>query len=299
MSLSYEIITSRQNSLLVETHKLADRKHRTKQGLFRFDGVKLASEAIARGVELTAVLLRQSNAETVVDRVTTLAAKGIPDMARCVMVADHVFDSLTEESAPEGVICVARVQHEWHRTWQVAMDVPTHKERIMLLESVRDPSNLGAIIRSAAALGLDRLILSADCADIYSAKTVRASMGTLFSQRIDRTDVLPEYVARLRESGRRVFAAALSEVSYPSSPGDGKEPCLDVRLPTKGGNRFNGLQEYLRCQIFGKGSVMTKAEQVCVDVLVMPLEQFCQQLFHTAPPFIRLVARRGEMLQGQ
>lgn len=211
MSLSYEIITSRQNSLLVETHKLADRKHRTKQGLFRFDGVKLASEAIARGVELTAVLLRQSNAETVVDRVTTLAAKGIPDMARCVMVADHVFDSLTEESAPEGVICVARMQGEWHRTWQVAMDVPTHKERIMLLESVRDPSNLGAIIRSAAALGLDRLILSADCADIYSAKTVRASMGTLFSQRIDRTDVLPEYVARLRESGRRVFAAALDE----------------------------------------------------------------------------------------
>lgn len=211
MSLSYEIITSRQNALLVETHKLADRKHRTRQGLFRFDGVKLASEAIARGVELTAVLLRQSNAEAVVDRVTALAAEGLPDTARCVMVADHVFDSLTEESAPEGIICVARMQGAWHRTWQGDMDVPPIDERIVLLESVRDPSNLGAIIRSAAALGVDRLVLSADCADIYSAKTVRASMGTLFSQHIDRTDALSEYIVRLRESGRRVFAAALDE----------------------------------------------------------------------------------------
>ncbi len=225
MSLSCEIITSRQNALLVETHKLADRKHRTKQGLFRFDGVKLASEAIARDVELTAVLLRQSNAESVVDRATALAAKGLPDTARCVMVADHAFDSLTEESAPEGIICVARMQRKWHRTWQANMDLPSSDERIMLLESVRDPSNLGAIIRCAAALGVDRLVLSADCADIYSAKTVRASMGTLFSQRIDRTDALSDYIACLRESGRRVFAAALDESaqrlgSFDILPGD-------------------------------------------------------------------------------
>ena len=108
----------------------------------------------------------------------------------------------------------------------------------MLLESVRDPSNLGAIIRSAAALGLDRLILSADCADIYSAKTVRASMGTLFSQRIDRTDALPAYIACLRQSGRRVFAAALDESaqqlgSFDVLPGD----CAVI------GNEGHGLSQ--------------------------------------------------------
>ena len=211
MGLPVEIITSRQNSLVVETHKLADRKHRAKQGLFRFDGVKLAAEAMARGVALTAVLLRQSNAEAVVERITALSGKALPDTARCVCVADHVFDGLTEENAPEGVICVARWQGEWHRTWQEGMDLPATSERIMLLESVRDPSNLGAIIRSAAALGVDRLVMSADCADIYSSKTVRASMGTLFSQRIDRTADLAGYVTQLTLSGRRVFAAALDE----------------------------------------------------------------------------------------
>jgi TrmH family RNA methyltransferase len=196
---------------VVETHKLSDRKHRKALGLFRFDGVKLAAEAIARDDELTAILLRQSNAEAVAERITALAGKGLPDTARCVTVADHVFDSLTEENAPEGVICVAKLQSTVHTTWQDGEELPPLDEHIMLLESVRDPSNLGAIIRGAAALGVDRLILSADCADIYSAKTVRASMGTLFSQRIERTDKMVETIARLREGGRRVFAAALDD----------------------------------------------------------------------------------------
>ena len=211
MALPYEIITSRQNNLLVETHKLTDRKHRNRSGNFRFDGVKLTAEALLRDVELVAVLLRQSDAEAVTARIRSLSGKEFPDGTRVVCVADHVFDSLSEENAPEGVICVAKMQGEWHGVWRSDMDMPSLEERIMLLESVRDPSNLGAIVRSAAALGVDRLILSADCADIYSAKTVRASMGTLFSQHINRTDVLSDYIIRLRADGRRVFAAALDE----------------------------------------------------------------------------------------
>ncbi len=208
MKDAYEIITSRQNSLLVETHKLSDRKHRTRSGLFRFDGVKLASEALLRGAGLHAVLLRQSDAETVAQRIFSLCGKDFSKETRVVCVADHVFDSLSAESAPEGVICVAHMQKEMHMAWQ---GTPPTDEHVMLLEAVRDPSNLGAIIRSAAAFGVDRLILSADCADIYNAKAVRASMGTLFSQRIDRTDDLTAAIEALRQSGRRVFAAALDE----------------------------------------------------------------------------------------
>ena len=70
-------------------------------------------------------------------------------------------------------------------------------------------SNLGAIIRSAAAFGIDTLLLSEDCADIYNSKTVRASMGTLFGQRIVRVPNLVDAITALRGQGRRVFAAAL------------------------------------------------------------------------------------------
>lgn len=210
MEHTYELITSRQNSLLVETHKLSDRKHRARSGLFRFDGVKLAAEALSRGVRLHAVLLRQTDATPVCDRVFAMCGKAFSSETRVLCVADSVFDSLSDENAPEGIICVAYSQSELHTVWQ---KVPDQGERVMLLESVRDPSNLGAIIRSAAAFGVDRLILSADCADIYNAKTVRASMGTLFSQPIDRAANLPAAIAALRESGRRVFAAALDDTA--------------------------------------------------------------------------------------
>lgn len=208
MDRAFELITSRQNSLLVETHKLSDRKHRTRTGLFRFDGVKLAAEALGRGVALHAVLLRQSDAARVTDRVFSLCGKEFSSDTRVVCVADGVFDSLSDESAPEGILCVAHMPSDCHGAWG---ETPPSDERVLLLEAVRDPSNLGAIIRSAAAFGVDRLILSADCADIYNAKTVRASMGTLFSQRIDRADDLTVAIRALREQGRRVFAAALDE----------------------------------------------------------------------------------------
>ena len=209
MALTCELITSRQNSLVVETHKLSDRKHRVRSGMFRFDGVKLASEALLRDLPLTAVLLRQSDADRVFSRILESSGTTFSSATRVVQVLDHVFDSLSSEEAPEGIICVARAQQDLHRVWKGEEEIAPHRERVMLLESVRDPSNLGAIIRSAAALGVDRLILTSDCADIYSAKTVRASMGTLFSQRIDRTEDLCSYIARLKQDGRRVFAAAL------------------------------------------------------------------------------------------
>ena len=206
-----EIITSRQNALLVDTHKLSDRKHRTRQGQFRFDGVKLAAEALIHGVSLRAVLLRQTDAPAVTERVRQMSGRTFSDDTRVVLVSDDVFDRLSEESAPEGILCVAYAQQLLHKPWTADGSVPPLHERVMLLESVRDPSNLGAIIRSAAAFGVDRLILSADCADIYHPRAVRASMGTLFSQRIDRTDDIVSVVAALQKSGRRVFAAALDE----------------------------------------------------------------------------------------
>ena len=207
----FELITSRQNSLLVETGKLSDRKHRVRGGQFRFDGIKLTAEALQNGVELTAVLLRQTEADRLVERIFSMSGKEFPLDTRVVCVEDSVFDRLSEENAPEGVICVARMQTQRHQVWSKGDKISSADEQILLVESVRDPSNLGAIIRSAAAFSVDRLILSADCADIYHAKTVRASMGTLFSQKIDRTDDLPSVIEALRASGRRVFAAALDD----------------------------------------------------------------------------------------
>lgn len=210
-----ELIRSRQNKQVVELCKLSDRKHREKQRLFRFDGIKLFEEALQNGVELTSVFVSESRA-TQIRVMANAAADARIDLrsTRFFVLSDELFDKVSEEKSPDGVICCAKYIDKFQKNitiYNSADFFQMKNEQIVLLESVRDPSNIGAIIRSAAALGVDRLIISADCADIYHPRAVRASMGTLFNQPIDRTSDLVGVIEGLRANGRRVFAAALDE----------------------------------------------------------------------------------------
>ena len=215
MLFSGEIIRSRQNKNIVELCKLTDRKAREATRTFRFDGIKLLEEAIRNDVEICAVFLSVSAQERMLDFLHTRFGTSYEDrIERCFLVSDDIFEKISEEKSPEGVITIAKYIDKLQKNATIYNSVhflQDKNESIVLLESVRDPSNVGAIIRSAAAIGIDRLILSADCADIYHPKAVRGSMGTLFNQRIDRVEDLAATIKELRESGRRVFAAALDE----------------------------------------------------------------------------------------
>ena len=243
VKLNLEPITSRQNPLIVETMKLSQRKYRDRTGTFRFDGVKLTGEALKNALDIRVMFFRQGDAETVAGRVLSLTGMEALPPCRCVVLPDELFLRMSEEAAPEGVMTVAAYQTKLHvrHTEPVREDAAcplASAERGLLLEAIRDPSNLGAIIRSAAAFGMDRLILSENCADIYSAKTVRASMGTLFSQPISVVSDFPQTIRCLRRSGRRVYAAALREESlvlgrFETNPKD----CVVI------GNEGHGLQQ--------------------------------------------------------
>ena len=210
-----EIIRSRQNKNVVELCKLSDRRAREKAHEFRFDGIKLLDEALKNGVALRAVFLRASEVDEIVENLQKKHTKEVFDkIGRILVLADEIFDRISEEKSPEGVISVAKYIDKFQKNvtiYNSADFLSMKNERIVLLESVRDPANIGAIIRSAAAIGVDRLIISDDCADIYNPRAVRASMGTLFDQHIDRVADLPCAIRGLRESGRRVFAAALTD----------------------------------------------------------------------------------------
>ncbi len=250
MNFAQEIIRSRQNRGVVETAKLTDRREREERKLFRFDGIKLFEEAIKNGVELTCVYLKESKVNAVTSRIEESYPGALDALdCRACILADEVFDKISEEKSPEGVICVAKYIDKSQKIVTIynVEEFFQTDERIVLLESVRDPSNIGAIIRSAAAIGIDRLILSGDCADIYHPKAVRASMGTVFSQRIDRTDSLTAAVERLCESGRRVYAAALDETAH--RLGDfaiRRGDCVVI------GNEGHGLSEELMKACSGK-----------------------------------------------
>jgi TrmH family RNA methyltransferase len=212
MRISDEIITSRQNKSVSLAAGLDSRKKREAEGLFRFDGSKLFEEAMLSKIKLDRVLLRQSEAA----KWLSLAERYDEQLAdtAVLIVADGLFDRLSTERAPEGVLCIAerpgihaRGGEEAERILEKTAGNPD--KRILLLESVRDTGNVGTILRSASAFGVDLVVISSDCADLFNPKTVRGAMGALFRQKTAAFDDVKKAVSLIRKHGRRVLGAAL------------------------------------------------------------------------------------------
>ncbi len=210
-----ERITSRQNPRVIAACGLLDKKQRKKTGLFRFDGIKLLREALAADTELVTVFVREPMTTELDACLQEAVGSGRLDEERVVFVTDSVFDKLSEEKNPEGVLCVAKQLVALHGSADADRDIDgiAPCERILLVEAMRDPGNLGTVLRSCAALGIDRLILTDDCADLYHPKTLRGAMGAVFRlpTLTVASDRMPQAIARLRASGRRVYATALHE----------------------------------------------------------------------------------------
>jgi len=241
MSTAMEIITSRQNQSVSFVCKLSNKKYRDAEGKFRIDGTKLFKEAVWSKVELESVFVRQS----ALDKIMPIVEKSLSDL-RCVkVVSDGVFEKMSEEKSPDGIICVAKYIDNLHKIIKInnREDLITclpdlFTKKIFALESVRDPGNIGTVIRTAAAFGVECLLISNDCADIYNPRTVRAAMGALFRQRIIRVNSIPNAIEVLRSEGKKVYAAVLGENSRllgRDTPGE--TDCIVV------GNEGHGLSD--------------------------------------------------------
>ncbi len=205
------VISSRQNPKVKSLCSLSEKKGREETSLFRFDGIKLCAEALACSVGIECVYLRESSATLIKERLS--GALDTLSEDRIIYLSDELFSRISEEKSPEGIITVAKHIDKFGKISKIEKEDIPREESLLLLESIRDPGNLGTMIRSAAALGIEKIVMSSDCADIYNPKTIRAAMGGLFRVDIARIDsgIMSEYICELRGVGRRVFAAALDD----------------------------------------------------------------------------------------
>ena len=210
--MNREVITSRQNPLVKFVCGLAEKKNRRESGFFRFDGIKLLGEALSSDVKIKYVVCRTPMNDMLRRVVDKALYEGRLTREVVVEVSDSVFEKMSEERAPEGVITVAHTLNTLHESGEC---LPCKEEKILIAESLRDSGNLGTVMRSCYALGIDRLIITDDCADIYNSKTIRAAMGAVFKMRTQSVELesLPRFIASLVGDGRRVYAAALAEHS--------------------------------------------------------------------------------------
>ncbi|MBQ2863108.1 MAG: RNA methyltransferase, partial [Clostridia bacterium] len=131
------------------------------------------------------------------------------------LVSEGAFMKLTDQKAPDGIIAVGECSKLCVELVSEGQSFDFSSERIIALSSLRDAGNVGTVIRSALALGYDRIIMSSDCADIFNPKTLRATMGAAFSMRFAVCESLSFVVERLVCAGRRVYCAEIRENARP------------------------------------------------------------------------------------
>jgi TrmH family RNA methyltransferase len=259
MKFAEEIIRSKQNRIVVDTAKLLDRKAREKAKLFRFDGVKLFEEAVQKGVSVKRILLCESRLEAL--SATLESYDKLLENIPVSVLSEDVFSKISDEQSPEGIVCVAEFPENYCRADESGFRkcAADKSVRIMALESVRDPGNIGTIIRSAAAFGIDALAISRDCADVFNPKTVRGAMGALFKMKIFVFDDLVDAINVLKSSGRRVYAAALDKNAVRLDEAEFES--FDTAVI---GNEGHGLSE--------------KAINACTQSLFIPMEEGSESL---------------------
>ena len=184
-----EHITSRKNPLLQQVRRLfASRKEREEAGLFAADGTKLLAEAVRFCPGLDTVILSDG------------VQAEVPEHVRLVRVPGDVMESISPMSTPQGAVFLCRLPEK-------APFAP--RRGMLLLDGIQDPGNLGTILRTADALDVPVCLLES-CADPYSHKVVRASMGAVF-----RTQVVTASWEEAQESCSRagipIAVTALSE----------------------------------------------------------------------------------------
>lgn len=188
-----ETITSRTNPLMTHLRKLASSgSYRREKGEFLCDSPKLLGEALLWGAEIVTVVCSEG-----------VTVPPLPEGVRCVSVPRDVMSSVSPMKTPQGVLFTCRLP-ETHLPEKLD---GTH---YMVLDGVQDPGNVGTIWRTADAFGCDGLLLLPGCADPYSPKTLRSSMGAVFRCKLWQTEgtAMKELLER---SGIPLYGAALRQ----------------------------------------------------------------------------------------
>ena len=230
-----EVISSRKNNFIQHLRKLdSDRAYRQECGEYVCDGLKLLKEAISFGADVTSVLWKGKAEELDLSARQYIADKDLFDYAS------------TMKNSPGPVFTVK---------------IPSFDEEginnAVVLENVQDPGNVGTVVRTANAFGVDCVILSDACADLYNSKTVRATMGAIFRQKVlsVKSDELSAF---LRAKGLKLYGAALTEKAV-----DVRTVCLK-NAAIAIGSEGRGLSE--------------KLLSICDGEIIIPMEENSESL---------------------
>lgn len=229
-----ETITSVKNERVKAAAKLlSSAKARREQGLFVLEGLRLCMDVVRSGLRCAELFVSGEFCEKHEAEYEALAA--VSD--EVFLVNDAVLEKLSDTRTPQGVCCVVQMAAPVSLLSGEASDT-----KLLLLENVQDPANLGAIARTAEALGISGLLVSGGC-DVYAPKALRASMGALLRLPVEVVDASGEgsdpvlsLLEKAEALGYKTYASTPAADAVPVTEADFSGPVLCVV-----GNEANGV----------------------------------------------------------
>ncbi len=214
-----EHITSLKNPKVTAWKSLKDRKGRRETGCFLVEGRKMTEEALASAFPVEAVLVDEARRDEF----------SLPVHLPVYAMPAHVLAAVCDTKTPQGIAAVVRMA-----------DVAPKGGRLVAMDGVQDPGNVGTIIRTADAAGFDGVLLSQQCADVFSPKVLRATMGSIFRMGIRVTDDLPGLLAQMAGEGTAVLSSQLDGTPFYQRDKVGEKFVLVI------GSEGNGVTEEVK-----------------------------------------------------
>ncbi|MDV4150639.1 RNA methyltransferase [Clostridium sp. AL.422] len=191
-------IESKDNSFFKNIKKLKERRFRDKEGLFIIEGLRLTEEAIRAGMDIEYVIISKDYEE----KFQSFFVENSILTSKTNILANNLFMQIASTENPQGILAVVRKKNSIKKL---------NGDFYLICDKVQDPGNLGTIIRTAHAAGVDGIILTKGTVDIYNDKTIRSTMGSIFYIPIFYDDEYYSIIKELKEKGFNLVATSLSE----------------------------------------------------------------------------------------
>ena len=221
-----EIITSKDNPIVKKTVSLREsRRERTKSGLFVIEGLRLCKDAALCGAYIKTVLFSEEFLKNHSED-AEIIYKRCDDVR---VVSEAVSQKLGDTVNSQGVYCICALDNE---------SKTLNGNKFIALENLQDTGNIGTVIRTAEAFGVDGVVLIGNCADIYNPKVLRSTMGSLFRIPIYKFSDVESANSKFKDIGLTVYGAVLDKEATLLSKTklSNKSVCII-------GNEANGLSD--------------------------------------------------------
>ncbi|MBR6531991.1 MAG: RNA methyltransferase [Clostridia bacterium] len=193
-----ECLTAKNNEKIKHAVSVRDSaKTRRETGLFFLEGARLCADAAENGIEICRAFVTRKSQE----KYSEYSAKILAAAQEVYEISQEIALRLSDTQSPQGIFCLCRADGKNALMQSIKQD-----GKYVFLENVQDPSNLGAVSRTAEALGVDGMIVCGGC-DIYNPKALRASMGSALRLPVFVCDDAPGTLKELGSKGMLTLAS--------------------------------------------------------------------------------------------